>query len=134
MHITNTHRQKTLPDYHAPRHVWSMTQLRKYIGEHLGVASLRLFNRRLGSFVPWAARVVYEALTASPAKSGGGTMGESPDWRRNGTFQLLGLDFMVNEQMEFSFIEGNPRPGQKIPTQNVDSKCRLKMRRIATKV
>eukprot|EP01045_Picozoa_sp_COSAG04_P014829 COSAG04_NODE_1131_length_8130_cov_99.963641_9_plen_54_part_00 len=53
MHITNTHRQKTLPDYHAARHVWSMTQLRKYIGEHLGVASLRLFNRRLGSFVPW---------------------------------------------------------------------------------
>ena len=39
--------------------------------------------------------------------------GESPDWRRNGTFQLLGLDFMVNEQMEFSFIEGNPRPGQR---------------------
>ena len=38
-------------------------------------------------------------------------MGDSPDWRRNGTFQLLGLDFMVNEQMEFSFIEGNPRPG-----------------------
>lgn len=24
---------------------------------------------------------------------------------------MIGLDFMVDEDMQFSFIEGNPRPG-----------------------
>jgi hypothetical protein len=117
---------------------------------HAGVDSLRLFNRRMSTFVPWAARTVVQALAESQHATSGGRVRDSADWVRNGTFQLIGLDFMVDEvrnaslfsqrllknddvpiqshardtskessqkaivftqNMEFSFIEGNPRPG-----------------------
>ena len=72
----------------------------------------RLFNKRLATFVPWAARVVIAALAGSPALDGSGKiLRDTGAWRRNGSYQILGLDFMVDENMEFSFIEGNPRPG-----------------------
>ena len=114
MHITNTHRQKKFGGYRPKSHIWSMAQLREYLATHIGAEALRLFNRRMSTFVPWAARTVVQALLESPSGQPtniNGRMRDSVDWARNGTYQLIGLDFMVNDQMEFAFIEGNPRPG-----------------------
>ena len=64
------------------------------------------------AFVPWAAKLaVLAALddadrTASTADGGGGKPGR---WRVAGTYQLLGLDFMVGQDFRFHFIEANVR-------------------------
>ena len=46
MHITNTHKQKLLPEYKPNKHIWSMKWLRENIANTHGQAKLGEFSRR----------------------------------------------------------------------------------------
>ncbi|XP_065186459.1 protein polyglycylase TTLL10-like [Sycon ciliatum] len=100
-HLTNTHVQEAsranfTDQLHS--HFWSLLEFQEYLDKHLaGDKGKGFVKQHLEPFVKNASLYVFHA-------------GRDKIIRSPGTFQLVGLDIMVDENLDCWFIEANNYP------------------------
>lgn len=97
VYLTNTHFQSMKEGFKLSEHIWSFQTFQDYLtrvgktGSHYVQSILEPYIKRVANFVFQSAK--------------------SKLVRRKGSFQIFGLDFMVDDRYQVHFIEANGFPG-----------------------
>eukprot|EP01137_Pigoraptor_chileana_P004815 Opistho-2@46984 len=98
-HLTNTHVQESQTGYNGSDHVWSMEKLQTYLSRtYKDVVSNDFVESKVEKFMKKMAMVIFESARPSIIRERGG-------------FQLIGMDFMMDANLQVQFIEANGKPG-----------------------
>jgi len=97
VYLTNTHYQSLKEGFKLSEHIWTFSMLQDYLtrngltGAHYVDAVLAPYLKKVGNFVFQSAKAKLV--------------------RRKGSFNIFGLDFMIDDRFRVHFIEANGYPG-----------------------
>eukprot|EP01006_Ploeotia_vitrea_P025945 TRINITY_DN58920_c0_g1_i1.p1 TRINITY_DN58920_c0_g1~~TRINITY_DN58920_c0_g1_i1.p1 ORF type:complete len:309 (-),score=46.36 TRINITY_DN58920_c0_g1_i1:41-967(-) len=97
MHLTNSHKQLKQPNFSAADHLWNIIQLAEDIASQ-GKMTKQEFISSFRNFSMWAASAVFNAHKHNLV-------------RHPGSWQMVGLDMMVDSEGNFYLLELNLCPG-----------------------
>lgn len=97
VYLTNTHFQSMKKDFKLSEHIWSFQEFQAYLKEQ-GRTGAHYIESILNPQIKKVALFIFHSARQKLKK-------------RKGTFHIMGLDFMIDEDFHVWFIEANGYPG-----------------------
>ena len=91
VYLTNTHFQSMRKGFKLSEHIWTFAMLQEYLDEH-SMASPHYVESILNPYLKAAAEYVFESARSKLTA-------------RKGTFHVIGLDFMIDDEWKVHFIK-----------------------------
>ncbi|GBG32320.1 Protein polyglycylase TTLL10 [Hondaea fermentalgiana] len=97
VYLTNTHYQSMKPGFKLSDHVWPFASFQEYLSEK-GITGAHYIDSILNPYIRSVAQYVFKSAQRKIKA-------------RRGSYQITGLDFMIDENFHVHFIEANGYPG-----------------------